>query len=68
MAIIDLKYKLDEAGIEIMMGCSASHLISEIKEAVAHAYREVTISIDHDEDTGICRIVAVNNHNLCGCP
>jgi formyltetrahydrofolate synthetase len=63
----ELKYKLDEEGIKIMLGCSSEHLIQEISDAIKTAYREISVTIDHDPDFGICRIVAVNNHSLCGC-
>ncbi len=68
MSYVDLRYKLDEKGIELMRGCAGNHLIDEIKHAVTEAFREIVVTLDHNEDTGICRIVAVNNHNLCGCP
>lgn len=62
--LVDLKYKLDEPGIEIMLGCGAKHLINEIKDAVGNAFREITVTIDHDNDWGICKIVAVNNRQV----
>ena len=67
MALHDLKYKLSEDGIKVMEGCATAHLIEEINKGMAEAFREITVTIDHDPDFGICRIVAVNNHNICGC-
>lgn len=67
MALITFKYKLDEEGIAIMAGC-ATRFSEEIKEAVTHAFEEILVTIEHDEDFGTFRIVAVNHHNLCGCP
>lgn len=66
--LYDLKYKLDEEGIKIMAGCATSHLIDEVNKAVSEAFREIVVTIDHDEDFGLCKIVAVNHYNLCGCP
>ena len=64
---VDLKYKLDEAGIKIMAGCATNHIISEVKDAVSEAFREIVVTIDHCEDTGIVKLIAVNNRSICQC-
>lgn len=62
--LYDLRYKLDQEGIKIMAGCAVNHIIQEIHDAVQEAYREITITVDHDPDWGFTKIVAVNNHEL----
>ncbi len=64
MPIIDLNYKLDQKGIDVMLGCAANHYIKEHQEAISDAFREITVSIEHDSEFGICRLVAVNNRPL----
>lgn len=60
----ELRYKLEESGIEVMEGCSTNHLIQEIKQAVSEAFREITVTIDHSPEWGICRIIAVNGREI----
>ena len=59
-----VKYKLDEAGIAVMLGCAASSIISEQGEAIAEAFREVDITIDIDDDWGICKITHINGREV----
>ena len=66
MSVHTLKYKLDDEGIKIVAGCAAKQIVQEIHDAVAVAFREINVTLEVDDDWGICRIIACNGEWLEG--
>ena len=64
MSFHTLRYKLDEDGVQLMLGCAAEQVIQEQGEAIAHAYRFIDVTISIDDDWGICEITHVNGRKV----
>jgi metal-sulfur cluster biosynthetic enzyme len=64
MAERTLRYKLDEKGMEVMLGCASAHLIEEQSEAIAQAFKEIEVTINVDDDWGFCTITHVNGREV----
>ena len=64
MSCHTLKYKLDDEGIKVMLGCAGRQMIAEQGEAIAEAFREVDITIEVDDDWGLCSITHVNGREV----
>lgn len=60
MAIHTLRYILDDEGIEIMAGCAAQRIIEEQEGAIREAFSDISLTIEIDDDWGVCKILAVN--------
>ena len=64
MASHTMKYTLSSEGVEVMLGCAGNQLIQEQGEAIAKAFSEVDITIEIDDDWGICSITHVNGREV----
>lgn len=59
-----LTYKPTEDAIHVMLGCAANQLIKEQGEAIANAFSQIEVTIEVDDDWGICRILQVNGRDV----
>lgn len=62
-----LRYKATDDSVEIMLGCAANQLIKEQGEAIAKAFDEIEVTIEVDDDWGICKILQVNGRDVADC-
>lgn len=64
MAQHTLRYVLGEEGVQVMLGCAGDQLIQEQGEAIAQAFREIDVTIEVDDNWGICKITHVNGREV----
>lgn len=62
-----LTYVTSLDSIEVMLGCAANQLIKEQGEAIAKAFAEIEVTIEIDDDWGICKILQVNGRDVADC-
>ena len=56
-----------EAGVEIMLGCAAKQIIEEQAEAISNAFSEIEVTIEINDDWGVCKITHVNGREVEDC-
>lgn len=64
MSMHTLKYKLCDEGLKIMAGCAANNIIEEQGDAISNAFSEINVTIEVDDDWGICKLIAINNYPI----
>jgi hypothetical protein len=67
MSIHNLRYKLDEEGVALMLGCAGNQLIEEQANAIAEAFSEIEVTINIDDDWGVCSITHINGREVEDC-
>jgi hypothetical protein len=60
----NIKFKMSDEGITDMKFVSNGCMIKEQAEAIKHAFNEIEIGIEIDDDWGICKITHVNGREV----
>ena len=59
-----VEYKMSEASLSDMKYLSTGCMIAEQASAIAKAFSDIELTIEVDDDWGICRITHVNGREV----